>query len=181
MTGLSNLRTAYVEIVDKTILLLPEYELTDFPPKGALTRAVAEERILESDADITIAGFVETAEGKMYSSCIVSDGKYIYIIRKNKPYTSEIEIISESFDIPPIMRLSIGKSVVLICSDARLYGEDNAFIQEWKIAGVEVAFLISAWKHNFSKAVEVMTQLAESVGVSHCYIMDRFNGLVKIK
>ena len=180
MSFLDGLRSAYIEIGDKTILLMPEYELTDYPPANPLTHEEAAEQIQVSDADITIAGFVESSAGKLYSSCIVSEEKNIHIIRKNKPYTTEVDIISDSVDITPVLDLSIGKTIILICSDAILFGENDIFLYEWKTAGVEVAILVSAWKHNFGKAVDVMNHIVDSVGIKHCFIIDRFNGLVRI-
>ena len=180
MSSLDGLRSAYIEIEDKTILLMPEYELTDYPPINPLTQEEAAERIQGLDADITIAGFVESSAGKLFSSCIVLEERNIHIIRKNKPYTTEVDIICESVDIPPVLDLSLGKTIILICSDAILFGEEDAYLQNWNAVGVEIAILVSAWKHNFGKAVEVMNHIVDAVGIKHCYIIDRFNGLVRI-
>jgi len=181
MLDLSPYRSAFITIDDKLLMLLPEFELTDYPPKVTLTQHEAQELLVASDADITIAGFVESDGTKLYSACIVKDGYNTYFIRKRKPYGDEKDMLSANEGGYSVLPLSIGNSVVILCADALDLGEDIEFLEMCREQYVENIFLVSAWKEMFSLGMETMNRLSDELGPKHCIIIDRFNGLVRIK
>jgi predicted amidohydrolase len=107
---LSKLRNWEIIIEGKKLLLFPEFELTDYPPQLCMNAHMAKACMRHSTADISIAGFVETAGKKQFSSCVVIDGRNEYIVRKFKPFHTEVGAISGNDEKPHVLPLSIGRT-----------------------------------------------------------------------
>jgi len=132
-------------------------------------------------ADVAVAGFVERSDdGKRFSSCLIVDGSNVHLVRKCAPHETERGMFDGSGEDPQVLPLSIGKTIVFLCSDLGRYCTDVRFLEKCRCSGIRVAILVSAWLHNFPKAVALMTRFAQAVGADHCFIIDRFNGLVRI-
>jgi predicted amidohydrolase len=175
-----DMRSAIVEIRGKTVHLLPEFELTDYPSESPLTVEEAQSRLREVPGHVVIAGFVERQGAKRFSSCLVLDGENAYIVRKSKPSKTEVGTIDASNEEPKALPLSIGRTVLILCSDLRLYCEAPSFLKMCRETNTTCGFLISAWKDNFKDALGIMQRLKTSLSWSYCYIMDRFHGLVEV-
>ena len=181
MRDLSACRQATVHLNGKAVLLLPEFELTDFPTDTPISRQEAEGLLRTGHADVAAAGFVEKSDGrKRFSSCLIVDGSNVHLVRKCAPHETETGMFDGSGDEPGILPLSIGKTIVFMCSDLGRYCTDERFLEKCRCSGIQVAILVSAWLHNFPKAVALMTEFARTTGAGHCLIIDRFNGLVRI-
>ncbi len=181
MRNLSSCRQAVVDIAGKSVLLLPEFELTDFPTDVPLKPREADKLLRSSGADVSVAGFVEqSGDGRRFSSCLVVDGDAVHLVRKYAPYPTEVGMIDGSEEEPDILPLSIGFTIVFLCSDLGRFCTEERFLEKCRDSGVQVGLLISAWKHNFAKSVALMTRFQQHVGLDYCFIMDRFNGLVTI-
>ena len=179
--NLCQLRHSIIKIDGKKVLLLPEFELTDYPAKNPLSVKKASQILKRFDADIKIAGFVEENMSKFYSTCIVLDNKNTNVVRKYIPWKTEKDILDPSFERHSFLNLSIGKTIILLCSDTRLFVNDDLFIYQCLENKVSNVFLVSAWLRNFDKAIYLMNNLTKELNLRHCYIIDRFYGLKRIK
>lgn len=180
LPDLSNFRNWQINFEGKKVRLFPEFELTDYPPQLCMNAQMAIAWIRNSTADISIAGFVETAGKKQFSSCVVIDGRNEYIVRKFKPFRTEVGTISGNDEKPPILPLSIGNTVIMLCSDLRLFMTDDDFLDHCKQFGIKIGILLSAWKHNFHDAIDLMRAFRDKTDLMESIIVDRFNGLIRI-
>jgi predicted amidohydrolase len=179
--NLHELRHSIIKIKGKKVLLLPEFELTDYPTKHPLSVKKASQIVGQFDANIKIAGFVEKNLSRLYSTCIVVDGTNVHVVRKYIPSKTERDVLDPSFERPSFMNLSIGKTIILLCSDTKIFANDDLFISQCLDNKARNVFLVSAWLKNFDKAIKLMTNLAKELNLRQCYIMDRFHGLKQIK
>jgi len=181
MRELSACRQATVQLNGKAVLLLPEFELTDFPTDAPISREEAERLLRTGQADASVAGFLEKSDdGRLFSSCLIVDGENVHLVRKCAPHETERGVFDSSREEPGILPLSIGKTIVFLCSDLGRFCTDERFLEKCKCSGVQVVLLVSAWLHNFPKAVALMAEFARTTGAEHCLIIDRFNGLVRM-
>lgn len=178
--GLSKLRNWQLDIEGKKVRLFPEYELTDYPPRFCMNAQMAKSCMRHGAADISIAGFVETDGKKRFSSCVVIDGRNEYIVRKYEPFRTEVGTISGNDEKSPVLPLSIGNTVIMICADLRLFMADDHFLSHCRQFGTKIGILLSAWKHGFRDAIELMRGFRDKTGLMESIIVDRFNGLIRI-
>jgi predicted amidohydrolase len=181
MAGLENLRHANITLMGKSICLLPEFELTDFPPKFTLEKGEALKRLKGFRADIIIGGFVEKSSSKAFSSVLVIDNAKVFRIRKYVPHETEKGIIEPSNEMPRVLPISIGNTLILICADLTYFSKNEDFIAACKNSKIQFLFVISAMKNNLPKAKRLMNNLVELFSIEASYMMDRFHGLVKVK
>ena len=179
--NLNRLKHSIIQIEGKKVLLLPEFELTDYPAKHPLSVKQASKIVEKFDADIKIAGFVEQNRSKLYSTCIVLDNTNTHVVRKYVPSKTEKNVLDPSFERPSFLNLSIGKTIILLCSDTKLFVNDDLFIAKCLDGKVRTVFLVSAWGRNFVNAIKLMSNFAKKSNLKHCYIVDRFHGLKRIK
>ena len=179
--NLQKLRHSTIKIEGKKVLLLPEFELTDYPAKHPLSVKKASQIIEKFPAEIKIAGFVEKNVSKLYSTCIAVDGTTIHVTRKYIPSKTERDVLDPSFQRPSFLNLSIGKTTILLCSDTKLFVNDDLFINQGLESRARNAFLVSAWLNNFDKAIKLMSNFSKKLKLKHCSIIDRFHGLQLIK
>lgn len=177
---LSNLRNWQISIEGKEVRLFPEFELTDYPPQFFMDAQMAKDCLRNGTADISIAGFVEAFGQKRFSSCVVIDRSNEYIVRKFKSFRTEIGTISGYDEKPHVLPLSIGNTVIILCSDLRLFIKDAYFLDYCRHFGANIGILLSAWKHGFQEAIDLMRVFRDKIDLTESLIIDRFNGLIRI-
>jgi predicted amidohydrolase len=167
------------------ITLLPEYHLTGFTPEEAITPSQAAEMVSPLPGDVIVAGYVERDNNSFYSSAIVVDrGGSIHNIRKSEPWgRKENSWLTGSHCAPPILELSTGPTIVLICRDAfeTHYGARKRAQAEWGSSGIEWVLVPSSWKRNIDKLLikRGVWRLARAVGGAKWIVCDSESGLIK--
>jgi predicted amidohydrolase len=165
-------------INNKKILILPEYQLTDFPPQVKLSRDQAYNILMTYQNfrfDILVAGYVEEDQGRLYSSCLIIDDGRIFNIRKQHPYKEETDILTAwSGENSPI-DLSIGRSYFLLCNDITVELKDQNSVKGNQ--NIENLFLISAMFYNFNEKVKTGIDYCKKFNIKRFITADRFNGI----
>jgi len=96
---------ATVQVNGKTLLLLPEFELTDFPTDAPIGCEEAERLLRTGRGDVAVGGFVEISDdGKRFSSCLVVDANNVHLVRKCAPQTTEAGMLDGSGEEPESCR-----------------------------------------------------------------------------
>lgn len=119
-----------MQLSERSILIFPEYHLSDFPPQISFTQHEAEMILNEwnvSGMDIIISGYAEKSGDDLFSSCLVIDQGNVHNIRKKYPFHDEEDIIcsgSREFSIVP---LSIGRCYFFLCNDITVELENDEF------------------------------------------------------
>jgi predicted amidohydrolase len=166
------------------ITLLPEFHLTGFSQDNALTRSQAAE-MASSLPGVVVAGYVEKHGSSFYSSAIVVDENgSVYNVRKSEPWgRKEKSWLTGSHCAPPILELSIGKTIVIICRDAfeTHYGARKVAQAEWGSRGIDWVLVPSHWKSGIHKLLikRGVWRLARAVGGAEWIVSDTYNGLIK--
>ena len=163
---------------DKSLVLYPEYHLTDFPPRIAYRQSEVEAilRIINAKADIIVSGYVEGDGNEQYSSCLIIDGDRVFNIRKKHPYSDEIDIISNGNPEFILLPLSVGESCFFVCNDITYELNDGLFHKFAYSHNITNFFLISAMGKNFNKWFNRLKETSKQLGVKNVIYCDRFNG-----
>jgi predicted amidohydrolase len=168
-----------MHINDKTIIIFPEYHLSDFPPQTCFTRTQAETVLriaYAGKADIIISGYVEERQDKLFSSCLIIDKERIFNIQKKYPYEEENQYINPGDPNYQVIPLSIGASYFFICNDVVKELNHDDFRSFLASQSIKWFFLISAMGKNFDKNVELLIKTAEHAKVQNVVYCDKFNG-----
>lgn len=167
------------------ITLLPEFHLTGFTPEEAITPSQAAEIVSPLPGDVVVAGYVERDNNSFYSSAIVVDrGGSIHNIRKSEPWgRKEKSWLTGSHCAPPLLELSIGLTIVVICRDAfeSRYGARKRAQAEWGSNGIEWVLVPSHWQSGIDEFLirRGVWRLARAVGDAKWMVSDTFHGVIK--
>jgi predicted amidohydrolase len=168
-----------IKINGKSVLILPEYHLTDFPPQIALTSEEAYGILKEYEKygfDVLISGYVERENDKNYSSVLFIDDGKTHNVRKSHLYSDEQEIISPNEAPRRSVELSIGKTLLVICNELKFLNdhEYQCIVRNEEIVNL---LLISAMFYKQKDNTEQCLGYCKDHGIKRLITSDRFFGL----
>jgi hypothetical protein len=152
---------------------VPEYGLTGYDQKRAITFLEAKQRI-KKIGGVVLAGYLEKDTNKLYSSVVVKSGNIYQNIRKEKRWRDEF--IADSNQPPPILNLPFfGRTLILLCYDAKRYSENN-MCQLAESSKIDSIIVLSYWKNNFGVLSACIGKLRESLKPTKVICYDFFHG-----
>jgi len=167
--------------LSESITLVPEYHLTGYEKGTGITQDEAMGLARELGAGVVVAGYVEKAGDRFYSSAIVLDGDNgPFNVRKSEAWgSSEKSWMSGSGHPPPVLDLSIGKTLVIICVDAfeSRFGARKVARGLW--SEVDWVLVPSYWPSDIDTYLikRGVWRLARAVGNAKWIVADASHGL----
>ncbi|MHA1217012.1 MAG: hypothetical protein ACTSPX_06815, partial [Candidatus Thorarchaeota archaeon] len=141
------------------------------------------ELVRELGDGVVIAGYVEKAGDQFYSSAIVLDGDNSpFNVRKSEPWgRREKSWLSGSGHAPPVLDLSIGKTLVIICVDAfeSRFGAKQVARGIWGDDCIDWVLAPSYWPSDIDTYLikRGVWRLARAVGGAKWIVSDAFHGV----
>jgi len=162
--------------------IFPEFYLGGFPSKMFCSSLTAYQKMCDKHTDdIVVFGYSEMDGLKFYSSAMVVDGNEYCSVRKTEPWGKiEKKIYQPWAEIPPVLKLSIGNVLVLLCNDAfEVKFGKIAYSQElWSKENLDLIIIISNWENGIEEFLinRGIKRIAKGTGCEKWILCDSFNG-----